>query len=133
MVDAAHEITCWNVAFAARPRPFYWFQRPLAVGYRHIYLFAPVPGGFLLLDPYAAHVDVTLVDERRMADRLVADAALVLIVPVRKGYRASTVRFRWLPTCVSFAKHFLGFEGHAWTPRQLYRALARRADVRRIL
>jgi hypothetical protein len=127
------DVRAWSVAFAHRHEPFYWFQRPLHPSFRHCYLFAPVAGGFLLLDPFAGHVDACFLDGAAMARRLHRDHALILTVPVTRSHLLSTVRFRWLPSCVSFAKHFLGFTSWAQTPRQLYRALSRRPDVQRIL
>lgn len=123
----APRVPFWFVAFV--PAKAAWYHRLLKPGWQHVYAFAPLgPDAWVVMDLLWTHLEVAIVPGPAI-DRMIAGAAMhgsILKVPTAP----KRVRFRVLPTCVTFVKHLVGDTSWAVTPWQLYRSLRRNGAER---
>jgi len=117
----------WFVAFV--PANAAWYHRFLKPGWQHVFAFAPLETDrWLMFDVLWTHTEVAIVTGPLMDRMLTRPATQGSILKVQTVPRK--VRFRLLPTCVTFVAHLVGDTSGAITPWQLYKSLKRNGAVR---
>lgn len=112
----------YHVCFTYADRP-YWWTRILKPGFSHCYVLKEVEGGYILLNPCFAAIDLQFIPYGQKFPPYLDKPTIVVKIhtTVNQDRKRPLIQ---AVTCVEFVKALLGIRRWPlWTPYQLYRYL----------